>query len=563
MYKKNDTVELTIEDMSVNGEGIGHANGAAFFVKGTVVGDKIIAGVTKVKKNMCYARIVDIINSSAHRSTERCPKAKPCGGCQLQALNYDKQLELKEKHIKDNLIRIGGLDEELIDSITEPIIGMDEPFFYRNKFQIPVGLDRSGDVVMGFYLSHSHDIVPIESCALSHPKIDALLPVIRRWIAENRVSIYHNAGGDSANRGGAGILRHILIRYAEATGEIMVCLIGNVRLPDSDVMVCGSSKDAKSDNFADKTENSPAGTFLRQMNKLVDELATVEGMTSVLFNENCKNTNVILGDKTHLIWGRETIRDYIGDIAFNISCNSFYQVNPTQTKKLYDKVKEYADLIGSENVWDLYCGIGTIGLYLSRYAKSVFGVEVVKQAIEDAKANAALNGITNAKFVAGRVEDIIAQGIQVTELREQTFDEKGTDLREPSPDIVIVDPPRKGCDVKCLEAILRLSPQKIIYVSCNPSTLARDLKILCDGRKDNGAGRLTGDDRPVGDGRKNADDRQACYTLTALTPVDMFPQTGHVETVCLLGNRKPDTRVKIDVDLEDYYRIKDSKKNQD
>ena len=504
MYKKNDIVNLTIEDMSVNGEGIGHIDGFAFFVKGAVVGDEVTAGVTKLKKNMCYARIIDIIKPSAYRSRERCSKAKPCGGCQLQALNYDKQLELKEKHVRDNLVRIGGFDKKLIDDIIKPVVGMDEPFYYRNKLQVPVGIDKNGGVVMGFYLSHSHDIVPIESCALSHPKIDALLPVIRDWIVREGVSIYHNSG---ASCGSEGILRHILIRYAEATGETMVCLIGNVKLSEG----------------SDMTANNPAHKFRRQLHNLADILKDIDGMTSIVFNENCKNTNVILGDKTHLIWGRDTIRDYIGDVAFNISCNSFYQVNPQQTKKMYDKVKEYAKPTGEEVVWDLYCGIGTIGLYLSKYAKSVFGVEVVEQAINDANVNAKINGITNAKFAVGKVEDVV-EGIITHPLFSESDATSANIATVQKPDVIVLDPPRRGCDERCLEAILKLNPKKIIYVSCNPSTLARDLKLLCGVWADNS----NSDDRR---------DRWGNYNLTALTPIDMFPQTGHIEVISCLSNQ--------------------------
>ncbi len=457
MYRKNQKIELTIEDMSVDGEGIGHHEGMTFFVKGAVVGDEIVAGITKVKKNLCYARVIDIINKSAFRSIERCPKARPCGGCQLQALDYGKQLELKTNHVKNNLIRVGGFEESLIEEVTEPIIGMEEPYYYRNKLQIPVGIDKNGDVVTGFYLSHSHDIVPIDKCYLSYPIMDKVLSVIKEWIREEHISIYHE---------GEGMLRHILIRYGTSTGELMVCLVGNVNY------------DSASSELKDKFDN------------LASRLEDIEGMTSLILNENCRNTNVILGDKTNLLWGKETITDYIGDIAFNISAKSFYQVNPVQTKKLYDKVVEYADLTGSENVWDLYCGIGTIGLYLSDKAKSVFGVEVVSQAIEDAKSNAKHNGIDNAEFAVGKVEEIISNPKAIAN----------------RPDIIVVDPPRKGLDINCINAILELEPEKVIYVSCNPSTLARDLKLLCAEK----------------------------YALKKLTPTDMFPQTGHIETICLL-----------------------------
>ena len=493
MFYKNQEVEVTIEDMSVNGEGIGHAYGMTLFVKGAVVGDEIIAGITKVKKNLCYARVVKIVTPSAHRCSEVCSKAKPCGGCQLQALSYDKQLELKSNHVRSNLIRIGGFEEAYVDGVMESIIGMDEPYYYRNKLQMPVGLDKNGHVVMGFYLSHSHDIVPIDKCYLSHPIIDNVISIVREWIASEKGSIYQD---------GQGVLRHILIRYGFHTKEIMVCLIGNVKLGK-----VNSDKAGLQD--VNKKAKNVDQAFFSKLDILVDKLRVVEGMTSIVLNSNCKNTNVILGDETAVIWGSETITDYIGDKAFNISAKSFYQVNPIQTKKLYDKVAEYANLTGSENVWDLYCGIGTIGIYLSDKAKSVFGVEVVPQAIEDAIDNAKSNNIENADFLVGKVEDIINDikwSDSVGVYKCGVADSKLGEISVSKPDVIVVDPPRKGCDVNCIDAILKLKSERVVYVSCNPSTLARDLQILCENE----------------------------YKLSEVTPVDMFPQTGHVESVALL-----------------------------
>ena len=484
---------MTIEDMSVNGEGIGHAYGMTLFVKGAVVGDEIIAGITKVKKNLCYARVVKIVTPSAHRCSEVCSKAKPCGGCQLQALSYDKQLGLKSNHVRSNLVRIGGFEETYVDGVMESIIGMDEPYYYRNKLQMPVGIDKNGHVVMGFYLSHSHDIVPVDKCCLSHPVIDNVISIVKEWMASEKVSIYQD---------GQGVLRHILIRYGFHTKEIMVCLIVNVKLDK-----VNSDKTGLQD--VNKKVKNGDQAFFSKLDILVDKLQVVEGMTSIVLNSNCKNTNVILGDETAVIWGSETITDYIGDKAFNISAKSFYQVNPIQTKKLYDKVAEYANLTGSENVWDLYCGIGTIGIYLSDKAKFVFGVEVVPQAIEDAIDNARLNNIENADFLVGKVEDIIndikwcdSVGVYKCDASPSRSEE----ITVTKPDVIVVDPPRKGCDVNCINAILKLKSERVVYVSCNPSTLARDLQILCENE----------------------------YKLSALTPVDMFPQTGHVETVALL-----------------------------
>ena len=458
MFYKNQEVEVTIEDMSVNGEGIGHAYGMTLFVKGAVVGDEIIAGITKVKKNLCYARVVKIVTPSAHRCNEVCSKAKPCGGCQLQALSYDKQLELKSNHVRSNLIRIGGFEEAYVDGVMESI--------------------------------------PIDKCYLSHPIIDNVISIVREWIASEKVSIYQD---------GQGVLRHILIRYGFHTKEIMVCLIGNVKLGKV------NSDKAESQDVNKKAKNGDQA-FFSKLDILVDKLQVVEGMTSIVLNSNCKNTNVILGDETAVIWGSETITDYIGDKAFNISAKSFYQVNPIQTKKLYDKVAEYANLTGSENVWDLYCGIGTIGIYLSDKAKSVFGVEVVSQAIEDAIDNARLNNIENADFLVGKVEDSINDikwSDSVGVYKSDASLQKSEEISVAKPDVIVVDPPRKGCDTNCINAILKLKPERVVYVSCNPSTLARDLHILCESE----------------------------YKLSALTPVDMFPQTGHVETIVLLNKR--------------------------
>ena len=358
---------------------------------------------------------------------------------------------------------------------------------------MPVGIDKNGHVVMGFYLSHSHDIVPIDKCYLSHPVIDNVISIVREWIVSENVSIYQD---------GQGVLRHILIRYGFHTKEIMVCLIGNVKLGKV------NSDKAESQDVNKKVKNGDQA-FFSKLNILVDKLRVVEGMTSIVLNSNCKNSNVILGDETAVVWGSETITDYIGDKAFNISAKSFYQINPIQTKKLYDKVAEYANLTGSENVWDLYCGIGTIGIYLSDKAKSVFGVEVVPQAIEDAIDNARLNNIENADFLVGKVEDIINDikwCDSVGVYKCDTSPSRSEEITVTKPDVIVVDPPRKGCDTNCINAILKLKPERVVYVSCNPSTLARDLQILCESE----------------------------YKLSAITPVDMFPHTGHVECVSLL-----------------------------
>ncbi len=489
MYTKNDVINLTIEDMSVNGEGIGHAEGMTFFVKDAVVGDEIVAGVTKVKKNYCYARVIEVTSPSAYRSTPKCKVAKQCGGCQLQALSYDKQLELKASSVANSLIRIGGFSPEYIENVMAPIIGMDEPYHYRNKTQYPVRRDRNGEVQVGFYQARSHEIVPIKQCFLSKSISDEVVGVVKAWIVNESISVY-----DEKNN--TGDIRHILVRYGFDSKEIMVCLVVNNNIADIKKSINDSTKSGK------------------KWQKLIDELSVIEGMTSIVLNENVKNTNVILGEKTVCIHGREYIKDSIGGVEFNISANSFYQVNPIQTEKLYGKALEYASLTGAENVWDLYCGIGTISLFLSKNAKSVFGVEVVPQAIEDALGNARENDIRNATFVVGKAEDIIRE-IEWRDTPEGVSRRGGLEYNGKKesvayPDVIVVDPPRKGCDEACINTMLELEPERIVYVSCNPSTLARDLKILCEEK----------------------------YTLEAVTPVDMFPQSGHVETVVLMTRTK-------------------------
>lgn len=483
--KKNDRFELTIEDMGVHGEGIGHDEGMTFFVNGAVVGDRIQARAMKLKKHYGYARLEKIIEPSADRVQPPCPVANICGGCQLQALSYPKQLELKADRVRDALIRLGGFEASYIDSVSEPIIGMEEPFRYRNKAQYPIGCDRDGKVISGFYAAHSHRIVPVEDCLLGAEVNQQVLGIIKSYMASHNVEAYDEETGK-------GLLRHVLIRVGFHTGQIMVCLIVN-------------------------------GTFLPDVSDLTDALQTIEGMTSIVLNVNMKRTNVIMGDVTKVLWGQPAIRDTIGGVSFEISARSFYQVNPYQTEKLYGKALEYADLHGTETVWDLYCGIGTISLFLAQKAGEVYGVEIVPEAVEDAKRNADLNGIRNAHFYCGKAEEVLptfyGNGSVVS---EQHLDAEARN-HALHPDVIVVDPPRKGCDEKCLTTMTQMAPERIVYVSCNPATLARDLKYLCA----NG------------------------YRLQKVCPVDQFPQGMHVETVVLLSQQKPDDTIEIDLDLDE------------
>lgn len=470
-YVKNQILEVEITDMSDNGEGIGKVLGYTLFVKDAVIGDVVKAGLTKVKKNYAFARTVEIIKASEYRTTPKCSFCKQCGGCQIQVMSYDAQLRFKENKVRNDLIRIGGFGESLIDDIFEPIVGMEEPYRYRNKAQYPFGRSKDGDIICGFYAGRTHSIIANTECYLGAKENKDILEAVLKYMNDCGVTPYDEESGK-------GIVRHVLIRKGFTTGEIMVCVVIN--------------------------EDS-----LKDHSVLVDALKDMPGMTSICININKKNTNVILGDKCVTLWGEDTITDYIGNVKFKISPLSFYQVNPVQTKKLYEKAMEYAELnlddsddakLNGKKVWDLYCGIGTISLFLAQKAGHVTGVEIIPQAIEDAKENARINGLTNTTFFTGAAEDL-ADKIVSGEL-------EGGCSR---PDIIVVDPPRKGCDEKLINTILSVMPERVVYVSCDPATLSRDLKLLCESGK---------------------------YELRRVCPVDQFPQTVHVETVVLLTQKE-------------------------
>ena len=346
-YKKNDRVVLDIEDMGAEGEGIGKMDGFPLFVKDAMIGDRIEARITKLKTRYGYARLEKVLVPSSFRVEPVCRFHRQCGGCQLQALSYEKQLEFKQNKIRNNLVRIGGFSEALVSGCMEPIEGMDERFHYRNKAQVPIGTDKEGNLVAGFYAGRTHSIIANTDCALGVAENREILEVILAYMRENHICAYDETTGN-------GLVRHVLIRKGFASGELMVCIVIN-------------------------------GSRLPEGEKLVERLRRIPGMTSVSYSVNRKNTNVIMGDEIHMLWGSRTIQDRIGGILFSVSPLSFYQVNPVQTKKLYDLAVEYADLKGMETVWDLYCGIGTISLFMAQKAGQVYGVEVVPQAIEDAR----------------------------------------------------------------------------------------------------------------------------------------------------------------------------------
>ena len=465
-FRKNDIVTLEIVDCGTDGEDIGKADGFTVFVKDAVIGDTVTAKIMKAKKNYGYGRLMEILNASPYRVEPVCPSARQCGGCQLQAVSYEEQKVFKEKKLRGHLERIGGFTNLPM----EPLIGMDEPYHYRNKAQFPVGRNKEGKIVTGFYAGRTHAIIENRDCALGIPENKDVLDRVIAHMEKYNIAPYDEVTGK-------GLVRHIFVRYGFFTGELMVCLIIN-------------------------------GQDLPHQRELVEKLCEIPGMTSISLNMNKKRSNVILGDKVKTIWGKEYITDKIGDISYEISPLSFFQVNPQQTWKLYSKALEYADLHGEETVWDLYCGIGTISLFLAQKAKFVRGVEIVPAAIEDAKRNAQINHIENVEFFVGKAEEVLPR----------EYEKNGVYA-----DVIVVDPPRKGCDAMLLKTILKMQPKRVVYVSCDSATLARDLRFLCD----NG------------------------YELKKVCGVDQFPQTVHVETVVLLSQQKPDDTIEIDLDLDE------------
>ena len=465
-FRKNDLVTLEIEDCGIDGEGIGKADGFTVFVKDAVIGDTVTAKIIKAKKNYGYGRLMEVLKPSPYRVKPKCEFARQCGGCQLQALSYDQQLVFKTNKVKGHLERIGGFT----DIPMEPIIGMDELFHYRNKAQFPVGRNKEGKIVTGFYAGRTHNIIENRDCALGVAENKEVLDRVIAHMEKYEIEPYNEATGK-------GLVRHVLIRYGYFTKEVMVCLILN-------------------------------GNKIPKEELLVKSLCEIPGMTSITINVNKKRSNVILGEEICLLWGQEYITDRIGDISYQISPLSFYQVNPMQTQKLYAKALEYADLHGQETVWDLYCGIGTISLFLAQKAKFVRGVEIVPAAIENAKENAKLNGLENTEFFVGKAEEVLPR----------EYKKNGVYA-----DVIVVDPPRKGCDETLLETMIEMNPERIVYVSCDSATLARDLKYLCE----------------------------RGYELRKVCPVDQFGMTVHVETVVLLSQQKPDDTIEIDLDLDE------------
>ncbi|MFL0268803.1 23S rRNA (uracil(1939)-C(5))-methyltransferase RlmD [Candidatus Clostridium radicumherbarum] len=453
--EKNKEYIIEIKSLGFEGEGVGKINDFTVFVQGALKGETVKVKIVKVAKSYAHGKLIEIIKPSEFRIEPKCGIYKKCGGCQLQHMTYEAQLAFKTQRVKEVMERIG----KLYNVVVHDALGMKEPFRYRNKVQLPVGY-ADGKAQIGFYAPRSHDIIDMDSCLIQDEAADKVVKLTREWITKYNVRTY-DENSDS------GLIRHIMVRKGFKTGEIMVVLI---------------TKEEKLPNSKD----------------FIDILVkNIEGIKSIVQNINPKKTNVILGDKNITLWGQDKITDYIGQFKFNISPLSFFQVNPVQTEILYKKALEYANLTGNETVFDAYCGTGTISLFLSQKAKKVYGVEIVPQAIEDAKKNAVENNITNAEFFVGQAEKVIPELI-----------DHGI-----SADVVVVDPPRKGCEKSLLEAISKMQPQRIVYVSCDPATLARDLGIL----------------------------KELNYETNEIQPVDMFPGTFHVECVAMMtycGDKK-------------------------
>ena len=517
--EKNQQFQVTITDYSSEGLGIGKTEGQfVWFIKDTVIGDEVIAAATKVKKHYGFARLVKLVTPSPARETPACPIARQCGGCQLQQMRYPAQLHFKQEKVYNNLLRIGEVPQALLDEVFQPIVGMESPFRYRNKAQYPIRRDKSGKIIAGFYAGRTHDVIACDDCLLGVEENKAILEAIVTWMEDYSIDPYDEKSGE-------GLVRHVLCRKGFRSGQHMVCLVINgTSLPHQEALVeklcghggqTGAAAELRSVDSADTVENGENASDGRAA--YVDRAAKDSGecphVDSLSFSVNMENTNVIMGTKIVHLYGPGYIEDSIGEVRFRISPLSFYQVNPVQTEEMYGAALEFADLQGTENVWDLYCGIGTISLFLSQKAKQVYGVEIIPEAIEDARQNATLNGITNAEFYVGAAEEVLPAWYEVHQ------DERI--------DVICVDPPRKGCDEKALNTIVQMAPEKLVYVSCDSATLARDVKYL----------------------------RAAGYELRHVRPVDNFPETVHVETVALLtkksdfGKKKRDFQIEMEVPI--------------
>jgi len=511
--------ELEIQDISNEGEGIGHIDRMAVFVPGVTVGDTVKVELTKMKKNYVFAKLLEVIKPSRYRTDLPCRYAEACGGCTFQRMSYEGQLILKEKQIRDRLIRLAGIEDPKMN----PIIGMDKPFRYRNKAQFPINcggivtrkggiIENLGTCAIGFYKMKTHEVVNCDECLIQAPPAETAAKVLREFIQSDNITAYDP-------KWGKGLMRHLVVKTAFGTGEVMIILVVNGRgIPNSNKLV------EMLDDAISKLSPREDGSYY--------------SLESVVLNVNKKKGSEIMGEQCMTLAGKPTILEKVGNLNFEISPLSFYQVNPVQMEQLYGKVVEYAKLRGDETVLDLYCGVGTIGLSIARdmmektggdtnKVGKVIGIESLKGAVLDANRNAVINGLVNATYICGRVEDILPKLMETKEGECETeteiaYDEIGKAVANIGLsgmpielDVVIVDPPRVGCVPSLLEAIIKTAPKRIIYVSCDPATMARDIKLLCGGDIPNS-------------------DVKGQYEFIEATPVDMFPHTLHVETIVLL-----------------------------
>lgn len=449
MLKKNEEHIVNIVDQGIDGEGIAKIDGITVFVYGAIKGEKVKIVITKVLSSFAYAKLLEVIVESESRAELDCPTFKRCGGCSLRHMEYNKTLEIKTSIVKNCLTKELGYEPAVNNCI-----GMESPLYYRNKLQYPVGIDKNGKAVMGIFAKRTHEIIETKHCLIQDEESQNIANYLFELLLEHSIQPYNEK-----NR--SGVVRHIIIRKARKTNEIMVIIVTNTY------------------------ELNDAEQIAKELTSKFKNIATI------IQNINNKNTNVILGEKVNVLFGNGYIEDYLGEYKFRISPLSFYQVNPIQTEVLYNKAVEYAELAGDETIYDLYCGIGTIGIFASKNVKKIYGIEVIPQAIENAKENAKINGIQNSEYFVGNVENVLPELVQKSEA-----------------DVVFIDPPRKGCEQKVLDTLLDVKPKKIVYISCNPATLARDIKIL-----------------------------QNKYELGKIQPVDMFPYTSHIETIAVLNNK--------------------------
>ncbi len=450
IIKKNSVYTVNISAVTSNGDGIAKHEDYPLFVKGGVTGDELDIRVTKTNKTYGFGKIEKLVKPSSHRACPPCEISERCGGCDFMHISYDYQKQIKSESVIGNLQRIGGIHPE--EYQYDGIIGADNTLWYRNKAQLPIG-NSHGRCVTGFYSRGSHEIVPLSECLIQNKDINKATEIFLEYANRNSLSVYNEATHK-------GLLRHLYIRTGNTTDEMLFTIVTNGRRPLPDI------------------------------DTLASELKKHVNIKGIIQNINTRKTNLILGDENRLLWGQDTIVSMIGELKFIISPESFFQVNGEQTLRLYSKALEYAELDGTETVFDLYCGVGSISLFLAKKAKKVIGVEIVKKAIENAIENAKLNGISNAEFYDGDCAEVVKRLISEGE----------------NADVALVDPPRKGCSADLLELLRNMSPKKIVYVSCNSATLARDVKIL----------------------------KEYGYSLSRVCAVDMFPNSGHCEVVAEL-----------------------------